>query len=377
MERRSFLTLLAAGGSTVLLSACDEVPASAIAPWQGPAPEERDARVRALAWALLAPNPHNLQPWIADIRTAGTIVLSLDPDWTLPGTDPYGRQILIGCGAFVELLRMAAAQEGHRAQIELFPDGVYGERLDMRPFARIRLVGDATVRPDPLFAHVRQRRSNRAPYEARAVDATIQRQIAAAAETPGIATAFSVSPGQAQRIGTIAIAGYRTEFSTPSAFADSARVIRLGADAIAREPSGIAVSGTAIWWGRMLGIVDAKDVADGNSKASQQALAAMATALEASPLWVWQTSADDTRATQVAAGRAYLRLDLAATAAGLAIHPNSQTLQEFPEMQPLYAELHAAVGVAPPARVQMLARLGYAPAVGPAPRRPVQRMLRA
>jgi hypothetical protein len=33
MKRRSFLTVLVAGGSAVLLPACDEVPASATAPW--------------------------------------------------------------------------------------------------------------------------------------------------------------------------------------------------------------------------------------------------------------------------------------------------------------------------------------------------------
>jgi hypothetical protein len=129
MNRRRFLTVIAASGSGLLLSACDDIPASAVAPWQGPPVDERDIRVRALAWALLAPNPHNLQPWLADVRVADTITLSLDPQWSLPGTDPYGRQILIGCGGFVELLRMAAAQEGYAAQIAWFPEGVFGERL--------------------------------------------------------------------------------------------------------------------------------------------------------------------------------------------------------------------------------------------------------
>lgn len=377
MNRRRFLTVIAASGSGLLLSACDDIPASAVAPWQGPPVDERDIRVRALAWALLAPNPHNLQPWLADVRVADTITLSLDPQWSLPGTDPYGRQILIGCGGFVELLRMAAAQEGYAAQIAWFPEGVFGERLDTRPFARITLVRAPSVPPDPLFAYVRKRRTNRAPYEARAVDAAAQRRITVAIDTPGVRTTFSADAAQTQRISALAADGYRVEWDTPSAFADSARVIRLGADAIAAEPSGIAVHGTAIWWGLRFGMVGPEDVADSRSSGAQQGLARVIAAVEATTLWVWQTTADDSRAAQIAAGRAYLRLDLAAAAAGVAIHPNSQTLQEFPEMQPLYAEMHRALGVSPPQRVQMLARLGYAPPAGPAPRRPVQKLLRS
>ena len=52
---------------------------------------------------------------------------------------------------------------------------------------------------------------------------------------------------------------------------------------------------------------------------------------------------------------------------GLAIHPWSQTLQEFPEMRSLYDEVHALIGAGK--RVQMLVRVGYADPVIPAPRR--------
>lgn len=189
-------------------------------------------------------------------------------------------------------------------------------------------------------------------------------------------TTFSADAAQTQRISALAADGYRVEWDTPSAFADSARVIRLGADAVAAEPSGIAVHGTAIWWGKLLGLVGPEDIADSRSSGAQQGLARVIAAVQATPLWVWQATADDSRTTQVAAGRAYLRLDLAAAAAGVAIHPNSQALQEFPEMQTLYAEMHRTLGVSPPQRAQMLARLGYAPPVGPAPRRPVQKLLR-
>ena len=44
------------------------------------------------------------------------------------------------------------------------------------------------------------------------------------------------------------------------------------------------------------------------------------------------------RKTQVNAGRAYVRAQLAATAHGLAMQPLSQALQEYPEQAAPYAD---------------------------------------
>jgi hypothetical protein len=55
------------------------------------------------------------------------------------------------------------------------------------------------------------------------------------------------------------------------------------------------------------------------------------------------------------------------------MHPLQQALQEYPEQAGQYAAIHALLGApAPASTVQMWARLGYAPPVGPAPRRGVR-----
>jgi hypothetical protein len=80
----------------------------------------------------------------------------------------------------------------------------------------------------------------------------------------------------------------------------------------------------------------------------------------------------NSRKTQVNAGRAYARAQLAATAQGLSMQPLSQALQEYPEQAGTYADIHALLQAPPPRyTVQMWTRLGYAPAVGPSPRRGV------
>jgi hypothetical protein len=92
------------------------------------------------------------------------------------------------------------------------------------------------------------------------------------------------------------------------------------------------------------------------------------------PSYLWLTTSTNTRATQIEAGRAYVRLNLAGTLLGLAMHPNEQALQEFPEMASNYRAIHQLLAPGQAGgTVQMLARLGPLPqgvAVSePAPRR--------
>ncbi|MFP4043412.1 MAG: ATP-binding protein [Rhodosalinus sp.] len=95
---------------------------------------------------------------------------------------------------------------------------------------------------------------------------------------------------------------------------------------------------------------------------------------KATAAYLWIVTEGNARAAQVAAGRAYMRMALEASARGLALHPNQQALQEYPEVAAHHAAIHELLDAPRPANtVQMLARLGY-PSAGaseqpPAPRR--------
>jgi hypothetical protein len=90
------------------------------------------------------------------------------------------------------------------------------------------------------------------------------------------------------------------------------------------------------------------------------------------PAYGWIVTDGNSRREQLASGRAYVRMNLAAARAGLGFHPNSQSLQEYPEMAEKARLLHERLGVHGSQRVQMLVRLGYGAPVPAAPRWPLE-----
>ena len=124
--RRNVLVLIGGGVVVAAASGAGFVALSgpsteAREPWRR-AGQYDEFRRRALSYALLAPNPHNRQPWKVRLEGEDALTLFCDLERRLPVTDPYDRQITIGCGAFLELLSIAAAQEGYRAEITPFPE---------------------------------------------------------------------------------------------------------------------------------------------------------------------------------------------------------------------------------------------------------------
>ena len=94
------------------------------------------------------------------------------------------------------------------------------------------------------------------------------------------------------------------------------------------------------------------------------------------PAAIWIMTPGNSRLDQLEAGRRYVRANLRATAMGLAMHPLSQSLQEYQEVSGLFKRIHAILGAKQSERLQMLARIGYGPRVEPAPRWPLETHLR-
>lgn len=381
MNRRAFVRLV--GGGVVLaatgpLAGCSSaIPPEAVAAWAGPG-GELDLRRWIVAHAILAPHSHNLQSWLVDLRTPDEIGLRCDRQRLLPVTDPLSRQIMMSHGTFLELLVLAARQRGQRAEITLFPQGAFDERtIDDRPVARVRLVPDSSLTPDPLFTQILKRRTNRNAYDAaRPVPAESWQALALAMVLPDTPAPLNFghvgldNAAALQRHRAIASQAWQFEMMTPAAMLESFKVLRVGAREIAEHRDGLSLTSPMVVAMSKLGLFDRSQAPAPNSYATTSQIKDFNGKIATTPGFLWITSEGNQRTTQVNAGRAYARVQLAGTALGLAMHPLQQALQEYPEQAEPYAAIHALLGAPRPERtVQMWARVGYAEPVGPAPRR--------
>lgn len=373
---------LVLGASAVGLSQCDSMPGSAIAPWTGSMSQGGDIREWVLAHALLAPNPHNLQPWIADLREPNRITLAWDPARVLVETDPFGRQILIGFGAFLELLDQAARARGHRADIVLFPRGIAETKtpvteLTGSPIARIDLHPDGTIAKDPLFAAVFDRRSCKEAYALdRPLTAAHADSIRHAHEDSTISLTLARGGSMPERLRELTRDAMLLELRTPRTLKESIDLTRVGAEEIAANPDGIDLHGPLFWWLKRLGLMTREKAMQPGTIAFQGGIDYALGWADATPSFGWIATDGNSREGQIAAGRAYVRLNLQATRLGVAMHPVSQLLQEYPEMTDLQRKFYKTVGVPTGQTVQMLFRLGYADRPAPSPRHPLDSFIR-
>lgn len=373
--RRRFLQIT--GTSAVILAAVGtgfvvtRNPSVARAPWRE-AGRYPDPMRRALSWAILAPNPHNRQPWLVDLVSETEAVLYCQLDRRLPATDPLDRQIVIGLGCFLELFQQAAAEDGYTASMEPFPEGADETRLDARPVARMRLTEGASS--DPLFAHALIRHTNRNPYDTRRPVPEPALAAMASAAGEGLTCGHASGGERRDSLRALCWAASRVEQVTPDTWQESLDLIRIGKREINAHPDGIAISGAMMEVLNAVGLVTRDAMGEPGSMAYQQSLDMQRGWAETAMAFFWMSSEGNSRLDQLAAGRGFLRAALSAARDGLAVQPMSQSLQEFPEMSELYDEVHAAL-VPEGHTIQMLVRLGYARSVPPSPRWPMETRL--
>jgi hypothetical protein len=376
MKRRQFLGII--GGGVVLAATgagagylATRRPDAAYRPWTVAGVDYQEPRRKALSYAILAPNPHNRQPWLLDLSTAGEVGLFVDGSRLLPFTDPLNRQITIGLGCFLEQLTIAAAQQGHRLDIALFPEGSDESALDRRPVARIRFVEDSAVRPDPLFAHILDRRSLKEPFDlSRIVPDTVISDLENAVRH-GSRVAASNDMAMVETLRRLTSDALDVEINTPHTYKESVDLFRIGKAEIEANPDGIDLGGPMLDSLGALGQISRELALDPSSTAFAQGRDMVLANPRTAMGHVWLTTSGNSRAEQIATGRDWARINLAATASGIGIQPLSQALQEYPEVAAHYREVHKLLA-SDGGTVQMLGRLGYAASVEPSPRWPLE-----
>lgn len=378
IDRRQLLKI---GGASLLVAGLGagvfvgtRTPSKALAPWLADSHDFSDPRIRALSYGLLAPNPHNRQPWMAELGASNDVTLYCDLNRRLPETDPFDRQITIGLGCFIDLTSMAALADGYRIDITAFPDGEPepNARLDKRPIAHLRFV-EAQPETDPLFAWIPKRRSNKEPYDtALQVPSDAAQAIVTAGWMQGLSVSHALDTATVEKLRDLTWEGHKIETYTPRTLMESIDLMRIGKGEIEANPDGIDLGGAGIEVGQALGLVNRVDLATPGTTAFDQGMRLYESLMKSAMGHVWITTPDNSRLSQLKAGAAWVRMNLQAAALGIGMHPLSQALQEYPEMSELYDAVHTLLDVKAPARIQMLGRIGYGPTADPSPRWPIE-----
>ncbi|WP_299471156.1 twin-arginine translocation pathway signal protein [uncultured Roseibium sp.] len=360
LTRRKTLAILGGGfivaaGAATGTFLTTRTPSTALAPWDAAGAFE-DPRLFALSYALLAPNPHNRQPWLVELDTPDGFLLHRDVKRDLPHTDPHQRQIFVGLGCFLELMAVAATLKNRTAEVDLFPDGTDG------PVARVRLAAGGGV--DRLANQILARRTCKEPFENRPVP---QESLA---QLRQYGTAIT-DTAEVARIRKLTWDAWLTETNTHRTLKESVDLMRFGKSEINANPDGIDLGGPFLESLMLAGILTRENQLDPESAGFQEGIKIYQEMLAATPAYMVLTTPQNSRQDQIEAGRRWLRLNLETTRLGLSLHPVSQALQEFKEMEPYYQQAHQLLAK-PGETVQMLGRLGYGPTVPPSPRWPLE-----
>lgn len=385
MDRRGFIKAMTEGSGAVLLpglcSGCDRSPPAALEGWSGPGKTD-DIRIAVLSYALLAPNPHNKQPWIVDLRRSGRIALYVDPARLLPASDPPYRQIHIGQGTFLENLCLAAAHFGYRASVDYFPEGMYGNTmLEHKPVAAVELERVPALERDPLFDQIPRRQSNRRvfleqPLSPRQIDGI--RSIAAATP-PGFRVGIATGVEQRGPLAEFATEAMRIDVADKKRIVESVDMFRFSDAELDAHRDGfgapqMGAAGIRKYLIENLFISRKSFLAD-DSSFGAQSVDGIRKQAGSAPAFGWLVSESNTRLDQLLAGRLYNRINLTATALGVAMSPMSQVLQEYAEMGALQRHFKNYLGVEKTHTVQMFFRLGIAAPVRHTARRKVEDLL--
>ena len=346
MKRRSFLTIL--GGGTILATAgsagflFSRTPTKALEPWTE-AVAYQDPIQRALAHALLAPNPHNRQPWIVDLSQDGQVTIHRDTTRDLPMTDPFNRQIFIGMGCFLETLKIAATETGHSVEFDILPQGENG------PIAVAKFSKGATL--DPLAQFITSRHSDKEAYSDRSIEedkiSELSNHVAIIADQQRV-----------DALRQITWDALEIEMLTPRTLKESVDLMRIGKKEINANPDGIEIREPMLDALYNVGLLTRETLLDTDHSGFRAKMNAMQRHCFATPAFAVLTTPGNTRHDQIDAGRDWMRYSLAVTSLGLGTHPMSQALQEYPEVSTQYDQVHQMLAK-DGETVQMLARVGY------------------
>lgn len=390
MQRRDFIKIMGVTSSVIfvpsILNASDDkymdkyCDNDVLNNWDGHNINEQDIRIKVLSYAILAPNPHNKQSWLVDLKSNDTIELYVDQSRLLPHSDPFHRQIHIGQGTFLENLSISASHFGYKAVISYFPQGEYDNIIvENKAIASITLQKDSSIKEDKLFNSILNRHSNKREYENKKVEQykiDLLKSSINDIKNNDYKLQIEDDTNIVSKYRKISIQAMKIESSNKKANLETIEMFRFNDEELEKykDGFGLAQSGKSsiarffienLFLSRKKALKD--PISFGNS-----AIEMTQNQVNSTKSFGTLTTKSNTRLDQVKIGRVYARLNLLVSSMNLVMHPMSQVLQEYPEMKQLQKDFLAVTNTKKDETIQMFFRLGYADETTHSPRRDIK-----
>ncbi len=322
-----------------------------------------DPRVRVATHGQLASSMLNLQPWrvVLDYQDSTVFWLYGDTSRALRKTDMFARRITFDLGAFLQYAMLGAERLGYRPQVELFPEGEYGRLgdwvgIDSLPVARVKL--GTTERQSPglylaMFEVILPRMAFRDQAPPSRLEEFFQRQN----WDQKFHLQLVVQEEDKKLMREILHEAIETDLGLPRIVHET-RFFRTTEYNKNRFRDGLTVDtfdysrvGRFFWQvGHSVIPIRSQDVADKLAEALSEAVTS-------APAYLVISSQHNSRIDQIEAGMLFARLQLVATAVGVAMLPVTQVVRDYPEMFNPYVDLHTEFALRG-YRVQLVAAVG-------------------
>ena len=303
----------------------------------------------------LAANSHNTQPWRFEL---GQDRIRLRPDLArrCPVVDPDDAHLWRSLGCAAENIVQGAQGQALAAEV-LVQDGV----------VEIRLTPKQPAPPDALLDAIVHRQCCKVPYDGAPLTGAEVAALAEAGTLAGARAEVVSDPTQKARIAELVAEGNRAQMGDPAFRAELIGWMRFSERTAIARGDGLA--------GRVLGLPSVPDWLGrrivGLFLSPERQAKSDRRLIDTSPALAVIVAPGDGPAPWVDTGRASQRLQLQATALGLASAFLNQPI-EVPALRP---RLEALLGLAPPERAHLMLRPGRGPRQPYSLRRPLAEVI--
>ena len=321
--------------------------------------------IKAIAYGVTAPSPHNSQSWYLDTLSSTEMLLYVKH--VLPETDPPARQIHMGAGCFIELVSVGMSKEGYETKVDYFPHGYYtvsANKLAERAVAKISFVKNSIIKKDILYDYIYQRGTNRKPYSGDMIRNSEFEDIKTLMGNSYSELIFFTGESQMRPYLNIFSKAMEIETRTKATNEETRKMFRFSEDELVDKKDGISLQQMG-YEGFILKVA-IKSMNEGDSvtwhsdKTFKATMKGINKGIESSKGLIFFKTKTNTKLDWVKSGRDYARFNIAIAKLGIATHPYNQVIQEYMEMNDLQDGFENLINTENDEKIQMIVRIGRA-----------------